>query len=187
MEISFTDIWPVVKPTSCYVQLFWVTEGNFRIQFRFFESCGNCCMQSSPETIPNVRSFWKWGRGNKNLTANDKKQKTFAILLLQTCPACTTSIFLVTVDRRFNNNRWTLHLQNELLCRCAESITNAELPCFVLLVALLLCLVLENSQQQTGRTTSRLLLTQHRGGCASKTELVASLYKYMSDCALLKK
>lgn len=74
MEISFTDIWPVVKSTSCYVQLFWVTEGNFRIQFRFFESCGNCCMQSSPESIPNVRSFWKWGRGNKNLTDNDKKQ-----------------------------------------------------------------------------------------------------------------
>lgn len=80
-----------------------------------------------------------------------------------------------------------LHLQNELLCRCSESITNAELPCFVLLVALLLCLVLENSQQQTGQTIFRLLLTQQQGGCASKTELVASLYKYVSDCALLKK
>lgn len=31
-------------------------------------------MQSSPESIPNVRSFWKRGRGNKNLTADDKKQ-----------------------------------------------------------------------------------------------------------------
>lgn len=130
--------------------------------------------------------FLEVGEGEQK--PHSRRQKTtFAILLLQTCPACTTSIFLVTVDRRFNNNRWTLHLQNELLCRCAESITNAELPCFVLLVALLLCLVLENSQQQTGRTTSRLLLTQHRGGCASKTDLVASLYKYMSDCALLKK
>lgn len=64
---------------------------------------------------------------------------------------------------------------------------NAELTCFVLLVALLLCLVLENSQQQTGRTTFRLHLTQQQGGCAGKTELVASLYKYVSDCALLNK
>lgn len=57
----------------------------------------------------------------------------------------------------------------------------------VLLVALLLCLVLGMSQQQTGKTTFRLLLTDQQAGCAGKTELVASLCKYLSDCALLTK
>lgn len=81
-----------------------------------------------------------------------------------------------------------LHLQNELLCRCSESIPNAKVLCmFVLLVALLLCLVLEKSQQQTGQTTFRLCLMDQQEGCAGKTELVGSLYKYLSDCALLKK
>lgn len=81
-----------------------------------------------------------------------------------------------------------LHLQNELLCRCSESIPNAKLLCMsVPLVALLLCLVLEKFQQQAGKKTFRLLLTDQQEGCAGKTELVASLHKYLSDCALLKK
>lgn len=45
-------------------------------------------------------------------------------------------------------------------------------------------LVLGKSQQQTGKTTFRLLLTDQQEGCAGKTELVASLCKYLSDCAL---
>lgn len=81
-----------------------------------------------------------------------------------------------------------LHLQNELLCRCSESIPNAKLLyMFVVLVALLLCLVLGKSQQQTGKRTFKLLSTDQQEGCAGRTELVASLYKYLSDCALLKK
>lgn len=43
------------------------------------------------------------------------------------------------------------------------------------------------SQQQTGKTTFRLLLTEQQESCAGRIELVASLCKYLSDCALLEK
>lgn len=157
------------QATSCYIQLFWVAEGNFRIQFR---------LSLKAVGIAAYTIFtWKHTQHSGFLLLNKKqhnnpfKSLCYKEALLTPLLSSLSQLATVLITRGKHG------LQNELLGRSSESITNAKLPCmFFLLLALLLGLVLENSQQQTGKTTFRLFLTDQPEGCASKTELVASLY-----------
>lgn len=155
------------QATSCYIQLFWVAEGNFRIQFRLsLKAVGIAACNVFTWKHTQHLFFFLFKNKNNPLKSLCYKQALLTPLLSSLSQLATMLIM-----------RGEHHLQNELLCRCSESVTNAKPPCMVVhLLASLLGLVLENSQEQTGKTTLRLFLTDQQEGCASRAELVASLY-----------
>lgn len=106
-----------------YIQLFWGAEANFRIQFRLsFKVVGIAACEAFTwrRTRPLVRSYWN--------------------TLLQTGTACTASALLIAAGHRFSNDRGTLHLQNELLCRCFRIHPKCQTPFHVLSFSCLIAL-----------------------------------------------
>lgn len=116
------------QATSCYIQLFWVAEGNFRIQFRL-------SLKAVGIAACNVFT-WKHTEHFFFFFCLKTKQ-SFQEPLLQTGTAYTTSVFPIPVGHHVNNERWTplmewTPLQMFRIChKCQTSLHGCSFTCLI--------------------------------------------------------
>lgn len=106
------------QATSCYIQLFWVAEGNFRIQFRLsLEAVGiaACNVFTWKHTQHLFFFFFLFKNKNNPFKSLCYKQALLTPLLSSLSQLATMLIM-----------RGEHHLQNELPCRCSESVTKCQ-------------------------------------------------------------